>query len=67
MFGFGRNVKVKPLSIAAVEVISSPTVIPPLPAAAPEPTNEPAFLFANTTVYPDCVFPLGEVVGERVT
>ena len=63
------NENVNPLSTAAVVVISSPknTGIVPVPAAIPLPTIEPAFLFANTIVYPDCPFPLGEVVGVKDT
>ena len=34
------------------------------PADNPLPTTEPAFLLERITVYPLCVLPLGEVVGE---
>ena len=60
---------VNPVSIAAVAVISSPKNdgVDAAPAAKPLPTIEPAFLSARIIVYPLCVLPLGEVVGESVT
>ena len=69
IFGLGINTNVNPVSTAAVVVISSPkndgTV--PVPLDIPFPTIEPAFLLERITVYPLCVLPLGEVVGESVT
>ena len=58
-----------PLSIAAVVVISSPKKIGtvPLVDVLPIPTICPAFLLANTRVYPATLFPEGEVVGVNET
>ena len=63
------NVNVNPVSIAAVAVISSPKKVG-IELAAPDnpaPTILPAFLLDKTIVYPPCVLPLGEVVGESPT
>ena len=69
MFGLGINVNVNPVSIVPQKVISSPKNVgtePPTPDN-PTPTILPMFLFDKTTVYPLCVFPLGDVVGVRET
>ena len=69
MFGLGINVNLKPASTDAVVVTSSPknTGTEPADTANPLPTIVPAFLLANTTVYPVVELPAGAVVGVNDT
>ncbi len=67
--GFGINLNVNPLDTAAVADTSSPIKIGTEPTSdvTPEPIISPAFLFANTIVYPQLLFPAGDVVGDKAT